>query len=230
MYGMRKVLFTLLFILFLSPAAFAQGEISLEAILAAPQREFKDEVNRLGIGIGVTGGYQFPATPVQIGAKFGFINYGVDRRNAPFSTTIPDVTVRVVNQYNMVQGHGYLRLTPLYGAFRPYVEGLAGFNYLFTQTAIHERGSNERTITDTNFDDTTFSYGIGGGFKVMVYDDGNQGPGSVYLDFRADYLFGNSANYMKKGSVSVENGKAVYDVYRSSTDMLLFQLGVSFTF
>jgi hypothetical protein len=203
------------------------GEVSIEGLVGVPQADFRNEINRAGLGIGLTGGYQFPRSPVQVGAKFGFMNYGIDRRNAPLSTTIPDITVRVENQYNIVQGHGYLRLTPPTGPFRPYVEGLAGFNYLFTQTAIYERGSNEEKLTDTNFDDTAFSYGLGGGFKVLLYADAGS---NMYLDMRANYMFGNSATYLKKGSITVENGQAYYDAYRSATDMLLLQVGVSITF
>jgi hypothetical protein len=211
-----------------SQQSFAQmGEVSIEGLVGIPQADFRNEINRAGLGIGLTGGYQFPRSPVQIGAKFGFMNYGIDRRNAPLSTTIPDLTVRVENQYNIVQGHGYLRLTPPSGPFRPYVEGLAGFNYLFTQTAIYERGSNEEKLTDTNFDDTAFSYGLGGGIKVLLYADAGS---DVYLDLRANYLFGNSATYLKKGSITIENGQAYYDAYRSATDMLLLQVGVSITF
>ncbi len=203
------------------------GEVSIEGLVGVPQADFRNEIKRVGLGVGITGGYQFPRTPVQIGAKFGFMNYGIDRRNAPLSTTIPDITVRVENQYNIVQGHGYLRLTPPSGPFRPYVEGLAGFNYLFTQTAIYERGSNEEKLTDTNFDDTAFSYGLGGGLKVLIYADSGS---DVYLDMRANYMFGNSATYLKKGSITVENGQAFYDAYRSATDLLLLQVGVSITF
>jgi hypothetical protein len=203
------------------------GEVSIEGLVGVPQADFRNEINRAGLGIGLTGGYQFPRSPVQVGAKFGFMNYGIDRRNAPLSTTIPDITVRVENQYNIVQGHGYMRLIPPTGPFRPYMEGLAGFNYLFTQTAIYERGSNEEKLTDTNFDDTAFSYGLGGGFKVLLYADAGS---NMYLDMRANYMFGNSATYLKKGSITVENGQAYYDAYRSATDMLLLQVGVSITF
>jgi hypothetical protein len=220
--------FTLVGIFSIPQQSFAQmGEVSIEGLIGIPQADFRNEINRAGLGIGLTGGYQFPRSPVQVGAKFGFMNYGIDRRNAPLSTTIPDITVRVENQYNIVQGHSYLRLTPPSGPFRPYIEGLAGFNYLFTQTAIYERGSNEEKLTDTNFDDTAFSYGLGGGFKVLLYADAGS---NMYLDMRANYMFGNSATYLKKGSIAIENGQAYYDAYRSATDMLLLQVGVSITF
>ncbi len=216
---------------FVSNVVYAQrGDISIEGIVAVPQADFRTEVDRLGLGFGVSGGYQFPRTPFYLGAKLGFINYGVDRRNAPLSTTIPDLTVRVINQYNIVQGHMIARVITPKAPFRPYVEGLVGLNYLFTQTSIRERNTNETTLTDTNFDDTAFSYGLGGGFKILLYNDGETGESDVYLDLRANYLFGNSANYLKKGSIRIENGQALYDVHRSATDMLLIQVGVSITF
>jgi hypothetical protein len=50
--------------------------------------------------------------------------------------------------------------------------------------------------------------------------------GSLYLDLKARYLFGSEAEYLKEGSVIVENGRVTYDVSRSKTDLLQIHLGV----
>lgn len=233
MSRLNRTFYILVFLVLFGSTATVKaqmGEVSLEGLVGLPQADFRNELDRVGLGIGLTGGYQFPRTPVQLGLKLGFMNYGVDRRDAPLSTTIPDITVRVENQYNILQTHSYLRITPPSGPFRPYVEGLVGLNYLFTQTSIVERGTNEQKISDTNFDDVAFSYGLGGGIKVLLFESPELRSSNVYLDLRANYMFGNSANYLKKGSISIENGEALYDVYRSATDLLLLQVGVSITF
>jgi len=53
-----------------------------------------------------------------------------------------------------------VRLSPVEGPFRPYVEALVGFNYLFTNTSVHDEGDVSGDIaTTTNFDDWAFTWG-----------------------------------------------------------------------
>jgi hypothetical protein len=97
---------------------------------------------------------------------------------------------------------------------------------------------SERTTSDneiastTNQSDIAFSYGGGGGVKVKVYqnekDDGKLL--SVLIDLRVRYIFGGKAEYLKEGSVRIQGGRAYYDTYKSKTDLLLGQLGVSVVF
>lgn len=230
---MKNLFLSLAFICFLgllNPSFAQQAEASMDLILGIPQGEFRDEIDRLGAGIGFTIGVQPRQSPLNIGLKLGFINYGVDSRNAPFSNTIPDLTVRVDNQYNMIQAHLYSRIIPQVGAVRPYIEGLLGMNYLYTQTSIIERGSFEEVLSDTNFDDTAFSYGLGAGVQFLLAQPKQLSNSRIYLDLKANYMLGNSADYLKKGSIQLQNGRATYDVYRSSTDLLLVNVGVSLTF
>jgi len=206
-----------------------QAEASMDLILGLPQGQFRDEIDRIGAGIGFNIGVQPKQSPLQFGLKLGFINYGIDSRNTALSSTIPDITVRVDNNYNIFQGHLYTRIIPPSGGVRPYIEGLAGLNYLYTQTSIIERGTYEEILSDTNFDDTAFSYGFGGGMQIYLARQRQLGS-NIYLDLRANYLVGNSADYLKKGSIKIQNGRATYEVYRSSTDLLLINVGLNFTF
>ena len=52
----------------------------------------------------------------------------------------------------------------------------------------------------------------------------------VLIDFCVCYLFGGEATYLKKGSITRENGAVSIDPLRSRTDLLTYQLGVVFTF
>lgn len=211
----------------------------LDFNVGAPQGEFSNEVDRLGWGLGLMGGYKIPETPLLVGLDFGFMNFGIDTRTEPLSSTIPDITVEVENSYNLLTGNLVFRLTGPPSRFRPYVDGLFGFNYFFTQTVLRERGSfaEEEVLRDTNFDDTSLSYGLGSGINVRVFRNNTQTDaahdmslGSVYLNAGVRYMFGREAEYLQEGSISTDNGNVSYDVSRSETDLLYFKFGVNFIF
>lgn len=98
----------------------------------------------------------------------------------------------------------------------------------------------------TNFDDLTLSRGVGAGFMISIVSfekhtkvsnsfmkatGGSQkAEVELLLDFKIRYLYGGEAEYLKEGSITRENGDVIYDVRRSDTDLLLFQLGVIFRF
>jgi hypothetical protein len=213
-------------------------QLGIDFDLGVPQNEFSDQLDRLGVGVGLTAGYLIPNTPVMLGLDFGFMNFGKDVREAPWSTTIPDVTVEVENRYNLVQGNLMLRLTAPSGPVRPFAEGLFGFNYLFTETVIQERRTtSDEIVRDTNFDDFALSYGFGAGLQFRIYQDrgernqnGEMSPGAVYLNLASRYMLGNEAEYLQQGSIEIENGQVNYDVSESTTDLLYFKLGIVVSF
>lgn len=232
---------TLIIVLFLFighvHTAAQELQLSLDLDIGIPQRDFSDQLDRAGVGLGISGAYQFKNTPVMLGLDFGFINFGKDVREEPLSTTIPDLRVEVENRYNLVTGNLLLRLIPQPQAFRPYVEGLFGFNYFFTETAIRERGSfsSEDKLRDTNFEDVALSYGFGTGLQLRVYQDKvpvreETSPAAVYLTLASRYMLGHEAEYLQQGSISIENGNVFYDVSRSKTDLLYFKFGIVVSF
>jgi hypothetical protein len=223
----------------LSANAISQElQVGIDFDVGVPQNEFSDQIDRVGFGVGMYGGYLIPNTPIMLGLDFGFLNFGKDVREAPFSTTIPDVTVEVENRYNLVQGNAKLRLIPPSGAIRPFLDGLFGFNYLFTETVIQERRStSDEVVRDTNFEDVTLSYGIGAGLQFRIYQDRGQNddpdeisPGAVYLNLASRYMLGNEAEYLQQGSIVIEDGQVHYDVSESTTDLLYFKVGIVVAF
>lgn len=237
-----KHLFTIACILFvtcaISSTAYAQirphGGITLN--LGLPQGEFNDQVSSVGFGANLYGALGFGQSPLTVGAEVGFMIYGHERRNEPFSTTIPDVTVDVVTDNNILLSHLFMRLQPPTGAVRPYVDGLVGLKYFFTRTRIENEdfGDDESIASSTNFDDTAFSYGVGAGFDIPVWS-GFMGEerttyGTVMVNLGFRYLWGSEADYLQEGSVRRSNGRVSYDVTRSDTNLLVPQLGVTFRF
>jgi len=209
-------------------------DVGVSFDVASPRGEFKDNVDRNGYGFSGTGLFSpIPLIPLKLGLELGYINYGSEKRREPFSYTIPDVTVKVQRNNNIFLGHLLLRIQQDMGLVSPYVDGLFGLNYLWTDTKIREVDYFEEIASSKNFDDLTSSYGIGGGLMFKVYDAGVSAVNlmQIYVDIKVRYLYGGEAEYLKEGAISIdENAKVHYDVSKSKTDLMLFQLGVMFSF
>jgi hypothetical protein len=212
------------------PAQNFQGGLGF--IIGAPQGEFKDNLDATGYGVTGHIGYSPKTQPFMVGVEFGYLNYGSETRTEPFSTTIPDVFVDVTTTNNLVLTHLFLRTQPTKGAIRPYLEGLIGFSYFFTETKIENKNrEGEEIASNTNQDDATLSGGGGVGAMVQVYSkETEKSKIEVLLDFSTRYLLGGEAEYLKKGSIRRESGRVVYDINKSKTNLLAFQFGVAIRF
>ena len=243
---MNRIVFLLLIIAGTSGFASAQERttMALNLHVVSPQGPFRQNVDRLGFGVQLAGAYRFDGSPFSLGAEFAFHNYGVDSRDEPLSSTIPDLRVQVDNSYNQMALLLTARAEPFtYGTVRPYLEAVWGTNYFFTETTINNRFStdDEPIARDTNIDDWAMTWGGGAGVQIQVYETESQVfggvgeemktvPTKVFLNIGTRYLYGNEATYLKEGSVSVSNGRVTYDTSRSKTDMMIFQVGVTVKF
>ncbi len=229
---MRALLLAALF----AGAATAQPSVSVTGLAAVPQGEFADALGVAGGGVSVGVLYAVPGSPFAVGVEGAVALYGYERREVPLSLTIPDVRVGVTTSNNLAQGLAVLRLQVPRGGVRPYVDGVAGLTYLFTQTSVgddrYDDGGRE-PFSSTNFDDVAFVAGGGVGVLVTLHqgrtDTGR--PTAVALDARLRYLSGGRADFLARGDI--ERGyDGTIDLYprRSRTDLLVPHLGVSFTF
>lgn len=205
------------------------------------QGDFKRQIDKTaGVGLSGMAGYRFGNTPFMLGLDIGYLNFGKETREEPLSSTIPDLRVEVENSYNLVHGGLLFRLIPAEMPIRPFLDGLIGLNYFYTETVLRQRGSfgsDSDVLRDTNFKDTAFRYGFGGGLQIKVYhDDGSKKedeqtvPYTIYINLMGRYMYGKEAEYLKEGSIIRENGTVTYDVIKSTTDILYFKLGVAVVF
>jgi hypothetical protein len=233
----KAVIITISLIIISSTIAIAQQQyfnFGINGTLSIPQGPFRDNVERLGPGVNFYGGYQFPGTPFLLGVDVGFISFGSDERTEQLSPNIPDLRVNIKNSYNMGHGHLLFRLQGMDTKFRPFADALVGLNYLYTETTLSNRGfsGEEPVLRDTNFDDTAFSFGLGAGAQIRLFEttemeDMNR-PASAYLVLQGRYLLGDEAEYLN--SLSTDNGDVIYDIRKSRTNLLYIQLGITFTF
>ena len=214
-----------------SAQLYPQGDITF--VVGVPQGDFRDNVDNVGFGINVFGGLGLGRSPLVIGVDLGVVVYGYERRSEPFSTTIPDVRVDVTTSNSIFLGHVVLRLQPPRGPIQPYLDGLFGLKYFFTETSISDEhfDGSVPIASSTNFEDAALSYGLGGGLNVQVY----RGPGgkklsSLNINAGVRYLFGSEAEYLKENSIERRNGQVFFTTERSKTDMVLAHLGVTLKF
>ncbi|MFQ5631598.1 MAG: outer membrane beta-barrel protein [bacterium] len=225
----------------LMAASLAQAQAysaGVNFLVGVPKGEFRDNIDNQGFGLGGHVGYHFGQSPFMAGLDLGFMIYGSETRKERFSTTIPDVTVDVETTNNIFLGHFLLRMQAPHGTFRPYIDGVIGMHYLFTETDIRDENDifDETIASSTNQEDVAFSYGTGGGLLFQVHKANPNEVGEkkklqeVLIDFRVRYLFGSESEYLKKGSIRREGGAVIYDVITSRTDILNVRLGVVFVF
>lgn len=235
----RVLIPSILSILLLATAG--HGQMLFQAggnlTLGFPQGEFDENVETIGIGGTGFFAVNFPQSPLAVGGSIGFLIYGRETEERPFSQTIPDVYVDVTTTNNILQGHLFLRLQPPRGAILPYLDGLIGFNYLWTETSIEDQDTPgyDEIASTTQLRDITFCYGVGGGLMFRIYDAAAKANKrgdlkAVYIDLGIRYLMGGEAEYLKEGSIEVEDGQVFYDISKSTTDILTAHIGVMFAF
>ncbi|UCE43140.1 MAG: hypothetical protein JSV17_09420 [Candidatus Aminicenantes bacterium] len=209
-------------------------ETSANFFSGFPQREFKQNVKRAGIGGSGYFAYKFKNSPFSAGASLGILVYGSETRAEFLAASIPEVEVNVTTRNYILMCHLVFRVQPLEGDFRPYAEGLAGFHHLWTETGIYDRGyCHERIASSVNLSDFAWSFGAGCGVMIKVFEhrkNGNRNLFAMFIDLGARFLKGGRAEYLHEGSICQKNEQLIYDVKMSDTDLVTARLGLSFVF
>lgn len=228
---LKKILLVLILIFTVGlQIASSQGlDLGIAVNGGFPQGAFKDNVEQNGFGLDGILGYQIPRSPFTIGINLGFITYGQDSRTENFSPNIPEVQIRVKTNNNIFTGHLFSRIEAKQGRVRPYADGLIGLNYLFTESKItdDDNFNGEAIVSTTNFDDSAFSYGAGGGVKFKIADhiDAEGDRSRWFIDLKIRYMFGGQAEYLREGSIRNVNGNLLFDSDFSHTDLLTVGVG-----
>lgn len=218
------------------------GQFNVRGTVGIPQGGLRSNISGPGGGVHLSLGGWTGQRPVLIGVDVGILNYGRTTDEVPFSSTVgPRVPVQVTTKNNVVETHLSLRLQPRTGRFRPYVEGLVGFKYLFTRTEIEEDNFGNDTDDDitgsTNYDDFAFSGGAGAGVDVRIFQQDNpeKKVRAVDLQLGVQYVWGSEAEYLAEGQLTDENDngrldRSELDVRRSRTTFLQPHFGVTLRF
>jgi hypothetical protein len=214
------------------------GQARVAFIVGLPQGQFSRNVGR-GLGAEIDYGGWLGQTPAMFGLSGSFYVYGRSTDRVPFSRTVgPRVPIDVTTTNGIGNGHLFLRLQERTGPFRPYVEALGGFKYLYSRTSVEtaDRGlarSNEIAGT-VNFDSFAWSGGLGAGADIRVL---KQPPSenlinSFSVHVGGQYLFGSETEYLEEGPLRDQNDNDRLErdelrVRRSRTSLLHLKIGVT---
>jgi hypothetical protein len=203
-------------------------QLGIDFNTVIPQSDFKQNVKNNGFGVSGNFLVGLGRSPLLAGVDVGFATYGHESRRVPLSGNIPDITLKVDTDNNILLTHFLLRAQPRHGAVRPYVDGLVGFKYLFTKTTVESDSGSEPLASDNNLSDFAFSYGLGGGVQARIARLGHSKE--LLFDAKARYLWGSQARYLKEGSIQRVGGTAIFDVLSSRTNVVTLQFGVGIRF
>ncbi len=215
--------------------AVSKWEFGITAGGGFPLGSFWDNIGHPGLSFSFSLGRRAGNSLLSYGLDASYVIYGLESRTEFLSGDIP-VEVDVDTTNNIVQGLLYLRLQPRRGRVRPYLEALAGINYLYTETSIDGRDYPYEEITSsTNFDDVALTAGGGAGLAIRLgrgpEDIGGPAKRSqIFLEIKVRYLAGGKAKYLREDSIIPEDGGFTYLYMESRTDLISGQIGISIIF
>ncbi|MFV1883176.1 MAG: hypothetical protein ACMZ7B_01605 [Balneola sp.] len=230
---MKKLKVFVFGILLIPGFTAAQGfNFDIGFALGTPQGSFQQSLDRNAYGLDMAATYQIPNSPIHFGIGGVYQNFGWQERSEFFSPDIQEVRVRVRTTNNMFTPHLLMRFEPQYGIIKPFVEGMVGFNYLYTESSVLDDWDEGELASSVNHDYYTPSYGVGGGVKFKLYegfdDDGDFF--GISLIVKTKYMLGGEADYLKEGDLIRTRRGVDYNVSRSRTDLTTFNVGFVFNF
>jgi opacity protein-like surface antigen len=225
--------------------------------LGIPQNEFRQATDANGGGFNFSLNIPLSKTvPIYAGADYTYMLYGMNRKRFDLESNVV-VDGVVVDQIliplesktsnNIHQFYLTLRAEAPFRVIRPYVQGMGGFRYLSTKTTLTDKSpdsiyaENEDGVLgkERQLGSTVWSWGYAGGLKIRLSDD-------IALDLRCDFLYGGKAKFYDSddtagwqveirggtewnpNDIKPENIELVTRPRQSTTDMMMFQLGLSF--
>lgn len=193
--------------------------------LAATQGEFSDYVDG-GVGFDLHYVHRLDRDGwLAVRVEGGMLIYGYETQRVPLSSTLGG---RILVDMNTTNNIAFIGVGPQVGVpdgrLGPYVNGYAGYSFIWTGSSVSGTWDREPFAETTNFSDWTFSYGGGGGLYVPL----RRGPRPISLDLGVRYQNNGRAEYLLEGGIRDNpDGSVTLFPVRSDTDLLTFRVGVS---
>ena len=216
----RAVLWAVLGALAAAPAFAVEGGSAL--VFGAPRGALRAQADVAG---GLAGHLLFATRSGALGLRLdgSWLLYGSETVRIPVARTAGRIDREVTTDNWVAQaGLGPQIVLPLRG-LRPYVHGFAGLSYLSTESRLRDP-SGFTSATSTNYDDTGFAYGGGGGMVVPLRDHG------LSIDLGVRYVRTSSVRFLAEGDLVPDGSGGVSPApHRGQANVLEFRLGLVFS-
>lgn len=200
------------------PSRFSFGG---DFVVSQPKAEFANNVPT-GYGIDLTGMFRIdPKGWLNIRADIGGVQYGRERQRV--SSLVSGRVLLDVETDNRI-GFGSIgaQVQVPDGWFRPYANAAIASTYFWTESTLSGADSYTYAST-TNYDDWSHAWVFGGGATIPF------GKSLGSLNLGAKYHYGGRATYLRRGDITDNpDGSITISPRSSKTDLVLWQLGVSF--
>jgi hypothetical protein len=201
------------------PSRFSFGA---DLTISQPKGEFASNVPN-GYGFDLTGMFRLdPQGYFNLRADLGGVRYGHERQRIgfPISGRIA-VDLNTDNQIGFGALGAQLQIPD--GWFRPYANASIAATYFWTESSISGADNSGSVLSTTNLDDWSHAWIFGGGVMIPF------GRSTGALNLGARYHYGATATYLKEGDITDNpDGTINLNPRNSKTDLVLWQLGVSF--
>ena len=236
------IVFLLLFFLSSGHALANKFQGSMHLELPLSLGEFRENIGHsiIGGGFSFSFGYRPGKSPFILGLSGKYIIYGLDsRREYVYIPEFGEIGFKIEYNYAIFQAHVYLRLQPITKKrVHPYFDLMVGLSDISCHSSIpSEDYDNDYSyeVREKHLGDTVLTYGAGGGFMIKV---GASRRRSIkrraiehFIDIGAHYTNSNKdAEYLKRGSIILEDDEITLIVYQSPLQMLTFRIGYVINF
>jgi hypothetical protein len=202
------------------PSRFSVGG---DLVISQPKGEFANNVPN-GFGFDLTGMFKVdPRGFFNIRADLGGVQYGRETQRVNFPNT-GRVSLDLETDNRIGFGSIGAQLQIPDGWFRPYANAAIATTYLWTESSLSGIDDSYETFSTTNYDDWSRAWVFGGGVMIPF------GKSMGALNLGAKYHYGAEATYLREGDITDNpDGTITLNPRRSKTDLVLWQLGVSFS-
>ncbi len=203
------------------PSRFSFGG---DLVISQPKGEFANNVPN-GYGFDLTGMFRVdPKGYFNIRADLGGVQYGRETKRIPFNPITGRIDLELETDNQIGFGAIGTQLQIPDGWFRPYANAAIAITDFRTQSSLSGSDNSFEPISNTNANDASHAWVFGGGLMIPF---GKYSSGA--LNFGARYHYGAHATYLRKGDITDNpDGTVTLNLRNSKTDLVVWQLGVSF--
>lgn len=212
-------------VVFSSPSGPSRFQLGLDAVLSQPKGEFANNIGN-GFGLNATGMFRLdPKGFISIRGDVGAVQYGRETQRVPYRPITGRINLDVETTNNIAWGSigGQLQIPD--GWFRPYANASIAYTDFSTQSTLTGSDDSYEYASTTNQHDGSRAWIVGGGVVIPFGNRFSLGG----LNLGARYYYGGRATYLREGDI-IDNadGTITINPRNSKTDLVLWQLGVSF--